>query len=173
MLSLPKIIAPAFFSLRITSASSAGMRSLNSSLAPVVRTPAVSMLSFMAMGIPCRGPRHLPRRASASISRAVTRADSRVTVMNAFTAGLDLSIRFRHASVSSTGEAPLLRRSSEAFFKVRLVRSCFRKGRLQSPDRSSHSSGQKTSARIRLVHVGSPQTTPGFRRPILVACSNA
>jgi len=37
---------------------------------------------------------------------------------------LYFSIRFKQACVSSTGEAPLRRRSSEAFFNVSLVRSC-------------------------------------------------
>ena len=48
----PRITAPAFFNLRTTSASSVGIRSLNNSLAPVVRTPAVSILSLTATGMP-------------------------------------------------------------------------------------------------------------------------
>ena len=71
---MPRNTAPASFNLRTTSASSVGTRSLNKPLAAVVRVPAVSMLSFSAIGIPCSGPRHFPCRCSASIARAVASA---------------------------------------------------------------------------------------------------
>ena len=47
--------APAASSLRVTSASSLGIRSSYTLLAAVVLMPAVSMLSLSAMGIPCSG----------------------------------------------------------------------------------------------------------------------
>ena len=43
-----------------TVASSSGTRSSNSALPPVVRVPAVSMMSLIAIGTPCSGPRNLP-----------------------------------------------------------------------------------------------------------------
>src|SRR5262249_55402579 len=55
-----------------------------------------------------------------SISRAVARACSEVTVINAFRPGLNFSIRAKHASVRSTGEAALLRSKSKAPFIVRV-----------------------------------------------------
>src|SRR5205085_3485183 len=52
--SLPRKTTPAAFNRLVTSASSAGMRSLKTWAAAVVRTPAVSILSFKAMGTPYR-----------------------------------------------------------------------------------------------------------------------
>jgi hypothetical protein len=60
----------------------------------------------------------------ASISRATARAESPVTVMDAFTAGLYFSIRFRQACVRSTGDAALLRSNSDALLNDNAVRSC-------------------------------------------------
>src|SRR5579872_2429132 len=98
------MIAPAALSLRTTSASSEGMRSAKTALAQVVFVPAVSNRSFKAMGMPCRGPRHLPDCRSASRSRACTKACSPITVINALVFGFSFSIRERQVRVSSTGE---------------------------------------------------------------------
>ena len=65
---------------------------------------AVSIKSFKATGIPCKGPRHSPREISISAARASASADSAVTVIKAFSPGLSFSIRSRQARVSSTGE---------------------------------------------------------------------
>src|SRR5262249_28288957 len=80
--------------------------------------------SFNAIGMPCRGPRQLPRICSASISRADFRACSLVTVMNALSVELWRSIRLRQAFVRSTGDAAFLRSRSEAPRRVKSVRSC-------------------------------------------------
>jgi len=81
-------IAPAAFSFRVTSASSAGTRSSNTALAAVVRKLAVSMLSFSPIGIPWSGPRNLPAFCSASSCLACATACERITEMNAFSFGL-------------------------------------------------------------------------------------
>src|SRR6266446_78754 len=44
--------------------------------------------------------------------------------MKAFRVGLYVSIRLRHASVSSTEETALLLKRSDAFFNVRSAKSC-------------------------------------------------
>ena len=90
------------------------MRSLNTALAAVVRTPAVSIKSFNASGMPCSGPRHSPRVISVSALRASAIAESAVIVMNAFSTGFNFSIRVRHSRVSSTGETLPLRSSTLA-----------------------------------------------------------
>ena len=66
-----------------------------SALADVVRTPAVSIRSFSATGIPCSGPRHSPRPISSSAVAPPRCADSAMTVMKALSAGLSFSIRPR------------------------------------------------------------------------------
>jgi hypothetical protein len=55
------MIAPAFLSCFTTPASSAGILFLKTPLAAVVLMPAVSILSFSATGMPCKGPFHLLR----------------------------------------------------------------------------------------------------------------
>src|ERR1700678_3286933 len=50
--SLPRNTAPAAFNRRVTSASSVGTRFLQTPAAAVVLMPAVSMLSFRAIGTP-------------------------------------------------------------------------------------------------------------------------
>ena len=64
---MPTTTAPAAASRRATSASSLGTRSSNTLLAAVVRTPAVSMLSLSAIGMPCSG------RAGADAGAGVER----------------------------------------------------------------------------------------------------
>ena len=95
--------APARRSRPTTSASEDGIRFSKSWLAAVVRTPAVSIRSFSATGIPCSGPRQLPREISSSAMRASARAES-PTVMKALSVGLSRSMRSRQARVNSTGE---------------------------------------------------------------------
>ena len=121
MLCLPTITAPVALSLRTTSASSDGMRLANTALPHVVLTPAVSNRSLRPMGIPCSGPRHLPACASASNTRACASACSAITVMYALTRGFSLSVRARHARVSSTGEILPRRICSDAWVRVQSV----------------------------------------------------
>ena len=83
MLSLPTTMAPAASSRVTTSASSSGTRSANTALEAVVSTPAVSMLSLSAIGMPCSGPRHCPPASSAPSAAARSRARSPVTVTKA------------------------------------------------------------------------------------------
>ena len=116
---LPSKIAPAAFSRRTTSASSVGTRSRNTSLAAVVRTPAVSMLSFTAIGMPWSGPRGRPACSSFSMARASSSASSSRTVMNACSSGSKRRMRSRQARVRSTGETSPSRSSLEACARVR------------------------------------------------------
>jgi len=59
---------------------------------------------FQSNGNAVHGPRHSPRRISASAARASARADSAVTVMKALSAEFIFSMRSRLARVISTGE---------------------------------------------------------------------
>jgi hypothetical protein len=62
--NFPSITAPALDMRRATSASSVGTRVAKILLAAVVSKPAVSMLSFNAMGTPCNDPRNALRCSS-------------------------------------------------------------------------------------------------------------
>jgi hypothetical protein len=119
MFSLPNKIAPASLSRWTTAASCSGIRSLNRADAAVVLTPAVSIRSLSAIGIPCSGPRHRPCCTSDSARRASANADSAVTVINAFSNGFCASIRARHACVSSTGDTILDLTSADASSTLR------------------------------------------------------
>ena len=79
-LTLPRMTAPAAFSLRTTVASSSGTQSASTRVPQVVTTPSVQSRSFSAMGTPCSAPRGSPlaRRASRAAARAS--ASSAVTV---------------------------------------------------------------------------------------------
>ena len=63
------------------------MRSSKTSLAAVVRVPAVSILSFRTIGIPCNGLRNFPAFASASNLHAAGYPDHPVKVIVPFPAG--------------------------------------------------------------------------------------
>src|ERR671930_1125852 len=80
MLSLPRRMAPADFSLAITVAYSSGTKSLKMGVPQVVRMPAVLSWSLIATGTPCNGPRYAPRASSRSDARAASIAWSRHTV---------------------------------------------------------------------------------------------
>ena len=80
ILSLPRRMAPAAFSLAITVASSSGTTSLKMGVPQVVRMPAVLSWSLTATGTPCKGPRYAPRASSRSDARAASTAWSRQTV---------------------------------------------------------------------------------------------
>ena len=103
-----------------TGASALGTRCAYTALAAVVSTPAVSMLSLSASGMPCSGPRLLPAASSVSSARACASAGSAVTVMYAFTRGFSRSIRSKYARVSATGESSreAIRRAASAIVSV-------------------------------------------------------
>ena len=66
-----------------------------------VRTPSVQKISFWATGTPVNGPAS-PRWRRWSAARACVKAASAVTVIKAFSPGLNRSIRSRKARVSSS-----------------------------------------------------------------------
>src|SRR5579872_7308375 len=68
--SLPRNTGPAAFNRLVTSASSVGTRSLKTPAAAVVFRPAVSILSFSAMGTPYKGADMRPAFRCRSHSRA-------------------------------------------------------------------------------------------------------
>src|SRR5215467_5442698 len=109
-LFFPTNTAPACRKRRTISASSDGTRFSCNALADVVRTPAVSIRSLSAMGIPCSGPRHIPRTISSSAARASASADSSVTVIKALSDGFSFSMCPRHSRVISTGDISFLRK---------------------------------------------------------------
>ena len=84
---LPMRMAPASRSRRTGTASSVGTWSAKISDPIVVRTPFVNTRSFTENGTPWSGPSRSPRITAASARRAVSRASSAVTVMNALTVG--------------------------------------------------------------------------------------
>jgi hypothetical protein len=102
---LPTITAPARRSRPVTTASAA-TGSFDATCDPaVVGTPAWSIRSFSAMGIPCSGPRSWPPASSASACRASARAASAVTAIKARRASLRASMRARHASASASDDS--------------------------------------------------------------------
>ncbi len=102
--SLPSITTPAAFRRRVTSASSAGTRSLKTPAAAVVRTPAVSILSLSAMGTPCKELTARLALRCRSHSRACAMAESSSSVMKAFKDRSSLLILARHSFVSSSDD---------------------------------------------------------------------
>ena len=73
--------APASCRRCTTTESRAGIRSRKGSAPQVVLIPAVSRRSFTPNGMPCNGPRYLPRAISASTARACCNALLRTRVM--------------------------------------------------------------------------------------------
>ena len=106
---LPTSTAPASRSRRTGTASSAGTWSAKISDPIVVRTPLVNTRSFTENGTPWSGPSGSPRITAASARRAVSRASSAVTVMNALTVGWSASMRASTASTTATGDTSLER----------------------------------------------------------------
>ena len=109
-LSLPSSTVPAALSRAVTSASCVGTRSKNTSLAAVVRMPAVSKLSLIAIGMPCSG---LPE-GRRSHARACARANSSVTVIKLFRCASSFRMRARHTRVSSSEEISRFRSAAAA-----------------------------------------------------------
>src|SRR5262245_48112456 len=93
VLHLPIGTAPASLSRWTTSASSVGTLSRKNDDPCVVRTPAVSKMSFNPTGTPWSGPRQRPDLSSASARRAASRASAAMTVTKAFSVGLIRPIR--------------------------------------------------------------------------------
>ena len=81
MLAFPIITAPALKRRSTTAAFWFGTCSLKKTDPDVVRTPAVSILSLTAIGIPCSSPNHLPSSIALSASSACRKASSAVTVI--------------------------------------------------------------------------------------------
>src|SRR5260370_37710063 len=100
--SLPSRTTPAAFNRLVTSASSAGTRSLKTRAAAVVRTRAVSMLSLSARGTPCSRLETRPAFRWRSHSRACCRAESASRGMKELRKRSSLSIPARHRLVRSS-----------------------------------------------------------------------
>ncbi|RML92391.1 hypothetical protein APX70_03816, partial [Pseudomonas syringae pv. maculicola] len=73
---LPRIIAPAPLRRRMIGASCAGTASSAVNDPRVVRNPAVENRSLIPKGMPCKGPRGLPRCSSAVMVQACSSAAS-------------------------------------------------------------------------------------------------
>ena len=80
MFVLPRTMAPALFRLATMVASSGGTKSARKREPPVDRTPLVQSWSLTPTGMPCMGPRWLPRTISSSACAASASAWSRHTV---------------------------------------------------------------------------------------------
>ena len=114
---LPRIIAPAAFSRATTVASLRGTKSSLIRDPPVVRKPAVSIVSLIVSGTPCNTPSLSPLVTLASASRARAIASgARVTI--AFNCGLTRSMRCRWAATTSTGEITRVRINSASRLAV-------------------------------------------------------
>ena len=103
---LPTMIAPAACSRLTATALTAGTVYAPASDPRVVRIPAVGVRSLTVIGTPNSGPRAAGvREARASVrARAVTRAWSAATVMNAWHGSPVAVIRSSTASTASAGE---------------------------------------------------------------------
>ena len=66
----------------------------------VVRTPAVSILSFIAIGTPCNSPNQRPSAAALSARSAWRRASSAVTVIKELILSSLVSIAFKQVSTT-------------------------------------------------------------------------
>ena len=111
MVHLPTITAPARLSFATTVASRLGIWSLKNSEPDVVRTPAVSRLSLMTIGMPWSNPSQRPSAAARSAATASARAASSAVVTIAFTWPCQRLIAARQASTRARDEfapAPLL-----------------------------------------------------------------
>src|SRR3989442_10912662 len=86
--------------------------------------------------------------------------------MKAFRVGLYVSIRLRHASVSSTEETALLLKRSDAFFNVRSAKSCdaAKLGGKSRPAARSHTGRKEASSGPRVGHPENLQRVVWFSR---------
>src|SRR5581483_3339717 len=89
----------------------------------VVLIPLVANKSFTPQGMPCSGPRYLPRLISCSASSACLSASSSVSVTTQSSFGPYFFSRPRYILVSSTGETFFVRTSSESCVTVQKARS--------------------------------------------------
>ena len=121
VLVLPTTIAPAARRRATSKLSVCGTFSAKSFDPYVVRIPAVSIRSLMAIGSPCSGPsgsRRAIRRSAASASASAA-SGRRLTI--ALTFGLTASIRSRCAATTSRADSS---RSRIARDSSRAVRQC-------------------------------------------------
>ena len=129
--SFPREITPASLS-RATSGASAGAGLWSRAALPwVVTTPATSVRSLNASGIPCSSGSSPAREREwqASAARACSMACSAVTVMKAPSSGLRCPIRARKCAAASTAETwPCRSRSrsstAQSCSSARLCSSC-------------------------------------------------
>src|SRR5215831_16668164 len=103
MLSLPRITAPARLSRSTTDASRSGMRWRKAAVPAVQGSPAMSMLSFTAMGIPSRGPSARRAACRSRLAAAARSAPSRSMVIKHRSSGSSFAIEESRASAVSIG----------------------------------------------------------------------
>ena len=123
---LPMITAPAARSIATTLASRDGVRPAQSTDPFSVGISAVSMMSLMPTGTPCRGPTGCPESRSSSAARAWARAWSGSRKAQACTCASVSRTRARHAWTSSaepTTPSRIRRAASDADSQWRFVRS--------------------------------------------------
>ena len=111
--TLPTTTAPAARRAATIQASApAGGASARVGLPAQVGSPATSITSLIATGMPCSRPRQRPASASASQAAASTRAEASVTRQNAWTSPSIAAIRARQRSTSALAVSPPLRSSA-------------------------------------------------------------
>src|SRR5262245_6268907 len=157
VLHLPIGTAPASRSRRTASASSAGTLSRKNDEPWVVRTPAVSKMSFTPIGTPWSGPRQRPAASSASARRAASRARPALTVTHAVRVGLSRSMGARSASGSS--------RAGTVRAATRLASSASeRKQRSSSLVMTSQHGGLRAPPKPPIWPLGAPRRSRGAPR---------
>ena len=87
---LPRMIAPASRSRATIGASRSARCSFRNGEPASVGHPAMLMMSLIAIGIPCKGPRQRSRRSSSAICWAVVLAPASVSTPNP---GVNLRVR--------------------------------------------------------------------------------
>ena len=107
ILALPISTAPAARRRRTTSASSFGTWSAKNRAPLVVRMPAVAILSFKVIVMPCNRPSQRPSAAARSASAARVSAASSSQVTTAFSVPLWRRIFSMQASVAATAEGAM------------------------------------------------------------------
>src|SRR5262245_11549661 len=120
---LPRMTAPAARRAATQAASLRGWRPLYTGLPCSVGRSAVSMMSLLPTGTPCRAPTPLPSRRCASAAVACAKARSRSRKAQALSCGSSSSIRVRQAVTRACEVRSPLAIRGAASLAVRAVKS--------------------------------------------------
>src|SRR5262247_3015199 len=142
VLVLPMTIAPAARSFATHASSESGTWCAYAREPKVVRIPAVSVLSLIATGAPCRGPRSRPAARSRSARRASSSAWPPHKVMNAFSSPSSAAMRASAASTAAVDVSSPEAIAAASVAAGSLVRSVMLAGQLGRVGRAADRVGE-------------------------------